>query len=142
MTKSLLIEEVWYKVPSVEHLWASSLGRVCSEPYFTPMPNGGFKTNKLEPTYGTTQKMSKSYSRKIIVFRRKSYKISSLVAEAFLGPRPFGYDVSHKDEDSFNNQSDNLLYETRKENLNRGKIKEYHKRVCRDKMNGRQCNYG
>lgn len=134
MTTSLLIEEVWNKVPSVEYLWASSLGRVCSEPYQTPMPYGGFKTNKLEPTYGVTQKMSANYQRKVITFRRKTYKVASLVAEAFLGERPQGLDVSHEDEDSFNNKSSNLEYRSRKYNLNLPKIKQYHREVCRNKM--------
>lgn len=98
------------------------------------MPNGGFKINKLEPTYGFIQKMSKNYSRKTIVFRRKTYRVSSLIAEAFLGVRPDGFDVSHEDEDSFNNNASNLRYETRKDNLNRPKIKEYHQKVCRQKM--------
>lgn len=98
------------------------------------MPYGGFKINKLEPTYGVTQKMSKSYRRKIIVFRRKTYKVATLVAEAFLGPRPKGLDVSHEDEDGLNNIASNLAYRTRKYNLNLPKIKEYHRSVCREKM--------
>lgn len=125
--------EEWRKVPNVDYLYASSLGRVCSEPYLTKMPRGGFKTNQLKPTYGITIKMSKNYSRKIIVFRRKTYRVASLVAAAFLGPKPDGLDVSHKDEDSSNNAASNLCYETRKENLNRPKIKAYHRRsrqVC------------
>ena len=121
-------------MPDVEYLYASSLGRVCSEPYQTNMPNGGFKTNQLNPTYGVTQTTSKGYSRKIIVFRRKTYRVASLVSAAFLGPKPEGFDVSHKDEDSFNNCESNLCYETRKKNLNRPKIKEYHAKVCRQKM--------
>lgn len=133
MTTSLLTEEVWKKVPSVEYLWASSLGRICSESYLTLMPRGGWKTNKLEPTYGYVQ-ATKNYKRKTIVFRRKTYRVASLVAEAFLGYRPDDLDVSHKDEDSLNNKSSNLMYESRKENLNRPKIKEYHKKVCRHKM--------
>jgi len=98
------------------------------------MPKGGFKINKLEPTYGVVQRMSKNYSRKILVFRRKTYKIATLIAEAFLGPKPKDLDVSHKDEDSFNNKSNNLLYESRKDNLNRPKIKNYHRKVCRQKI--------
>lgn len=78
--------------------------------------------------------MSKQYSRQIVVFRRKTYKVSSLVAEAFLGSRPEDCDVSHIDEDSLNNKFSNLIYETRKANLNRPKIKEYHKQACREKM--------
>lgn len=106
-------------MPSVDYLEASSLGRVRSVPYETPMPNGGIKTNELKPTEGLVQTNSPRYSRKIIVFRRKTYRIASLVAEAFHGPRPDGLDVSHLDQNSFNNRPENLCYETRKENINR-----------------------
>ena len=98
------------------------------------MPHGGFKTNEMTPTYGVTVQMSKGYARKQVTFRRKTYRVASLIAEAFLGPRPDGYDVAHEDEDSLNNQLGNLEYRTRKYNLNMPKIKEYHRRVCRDKM--------
>jgi len=78
--------------------------------------------------------MSKNYSRKIVVFRRKTYKVATLIAETFLGNKPEGFDVSHKDENSLNNKPSNLLYETRKVNLNRPAIKEYHRQACRWKM--------
>lgn len=134
MTSLLTKEEIWKRVPSSELLWASNHGRVSSDTYATPMPNGGFKLNKLMPTKGVLQKCSGNYSRLIIVFRRKTYKVASLVAEAFLGARPKGKVVSHSDEDSINNRPNNLEYITQKENLNKPKVKEYHRRVCRAKM--------
>ncbi len=98
------------------------------------MPKGGVKVNQMSPNYGITQKMSASYERKIIVFRRKTYRVASLIASAFLGEKPLGYDVAHEDEDSFNNRPYNLEYRTRKYNLNMPKIKEYHRAVCREKF--------
>jgi len=98
------------------------------------MPKGGYKTNQLAPTFGVVTKKSQNYFAMNLVFRRKNYKVASLVAAAFNGPRPNGHDVSHKDEDSLNNTPSNLVYETRKANLNRPKIKEYHRAVCREKM--------
>lgn len=44
--------------------------------------------------------------------------VHSLVAEAFLGPRPEGMVIDHKDGNSFNNHYTNLRYCTQKENLN------------------------
>lgn len=43
--------------------------------------------------------------------------ISHLVAAAFIGPRPIGYDVCHNDGVRTNNASYNLRYDTRKGNM-------------------------
>lgn len=48
---------------------------------------------------------------------RKHKTIHSLVAAAFLGPRPDGCDVNHIDGDKTNNAASNLEYVTRKENM-------------------------
>lgn len=131
--KSLLIEE-WRPVPSEPLLEASTEGRVRSVPYQTPMPYGGFKTNQLNPNFGVLHTESANYRRMQIVFRSKNYKVAALVAEAFIGPRPEGFDVSHEDENSLNNRPNNLLYRTHKSNLNMPKIKEYHRQACQWKM--------
>lgn len=44
-------------------------------------------------------------------------KIHSLVAEAFIGPRPLGADVNHRDGNKANNCIANLEYATRSENV-------------------------
>lgn len=49
--------------------------------------------------------------------RGKTTEIHTLVAAAFLGPRPLGLDVNHKDGLKTNNYADNLEYVTRSENL-------------------------
>lgn len=46
--------------------------------------------------------------------------VHSAVAEAFLGPRPAGYDIDHIDGDTHNNSVDNLAYCTHQENVQRG----------------------
>jgi len=129
-----LIYEVWKDVPGYEHLRASSFGRVCSKFYCTEMPRGGVKVNYMAATHGYRKFSSKNYFCMQVTFRRKSYKVATLVALAFLGPRPQGLDVSHIDEDSSNNRPENLVYESRKANLNRPKIKQYHRQICRSKM--------
>lgn len=42
--------------------------------------------------------------------------VHHLVAEAFIGPRPDGYEVAHGDGDKSNNRASNLRYATRAEN--------------------------
>ena len=43
--------------------------------------------------------------------------VHSLVAESFLGPRPEGFDVAHRDGTRTNNRVSNLRYLSRSENL-------------------------
>lgn len=128
--------ELWRSVPGEPLLEASSLGRIRSVPYATPMPYGGVKINQLNPTYGFVTKSSKTsnHLKRGIIFRRKNYSPAILVCTAFHGIRPDGAVVIHKDEDAFNNREDNLKWGTQKENLNMPIIKAYHSSVCRKKF--------
>ena len=49
----------------------------------------------------------------------KTYYVHEAVLLTFVGPRPEGMQVSHIDGDKLNNRLDNLLYESRKDNINR-----------------------
>lgn len=49
--------------------------------------------------------------------KRTAKTVHGLVAEAFLGPRPLGLDVNHKDGVKTNNVAANLEYVTRSQNL-------------------------
>ena len=48
--------------------------------------------------------------------KRRVRKVHSLVAEAFIGPRPDSMDVCHNDGNPANNHVDNLRYGTRSDN--------------------------
>jgi hypothetical protein len=48
--------------------------------------------------------------------RLNSKLVHALVAAAFIGPRPAGFDVAHLDGDGANNLADNLRYVSRSEN--------------------------
>ena len=52
----------------------------------------------------------------------KTHRIHRLVASTFLGKRPLGYEVNHKDGDKLNCQISNLEYVTRKQNATHARI--------------------
>jgi hypothetical protein len=49
-------------------------------------------------------------------FGKKNIRVHSLVAESFIGPRPDGYDVNHKNGVKSDNRASNLEYCTESEN--------------------------
>lgn len=60
---------------------------------------------------------AKNYKRVMLMCpkRRHAY-VHHLMAEAFLGPRPEGFMVLHKDDNGFHNVIDNIRYGDRDEN--------------------------
>jgi hypothetical protein len=52
--------------------------------------------------------------------KRRVLYIHSLVAKAFIGPRPEGYEVNHRDGDKTNNTRANLEYVTGTDNIRHG----------------------
>ena len=105
--------EIWKRVPSLPLFWASSWGRIKTEDYVHIMPHGGTCVRRISPTYG-----SRADGRMVVLFRRKTYKVHSLVCEAFHGKRPDGLKCLHIDENFRNNKPCNLKWGTQKENLN------------------------
>lgn len=112
-------DEEWRAVPTHDLLEASSLGRVRSREYVQPMPNGGERVRCLAPTYGVWQHASKVSRRRIVLLKRKTYRVARLVCLAFHGEPPPGLpNTLHGDEDPGNNRPSNLTWGTQKENLN------------------------
>jgi hypothetical protein len=58
----------------------------------------------------------KNYKRVMLMGPRRHAYIHHLMAEAFIGPRPEGAQVLHKDDDGFHNDLDNIRYGNREEN--------------------------
>ena len=111
--------EEWKPVPGYEgHYEVSSEGRVRSlrrELYSDRW--AGYRTISeriMKPTPGGTI----GYLAVTLRLNRqpKTHTVHTLVAAAFLGPRPEGMDVMHADDDPQNNRLENLSYGTRSEN--------------------------
>lgn len=105
----------------------------------------GRKTKELRPLKSIMPSPN-SYKKYLIVnlrnpggkWRTKSHDVHILVCEAFHGPRPYGqfpqdYHASHVDGDRYNNQPNNLKWETRQENEAR---KENHGTIMHGSKNG------
>lgn len=64
---------------------------------------------------------------------QKTIRVHTVVAEAFLGARPPGMDVLHKDGNALNNHRCNLAYGTKKQNM---QDRSSHGRTAMGEMNG------
>lgn len=104
------MSEEWRPVPEFDAYEVSSLGRIRRV------------TPACGATVGKCLKPTRMKSGYMLVTLRKdgksTYKtVHSIVAAAFIGPRPPGLDVRHGDHVRSNNRADNLEYGTRKENM-------------------------
>lgn len=94
----------WRAVPGYEGLYSvSSTGLVRSE-----------RQNKImSPTFKNHGYRGLRLSKGGVI---KDYHVARLVMLAFVGPRPTGAWINHKDGDKLNNCVDNLEYDTPQEN--------------------------
>lgn len=109
--------EVWKPVVGYEDLYeVSSLGRVRGLDRWTNHINGAkqqVRGRVLRP------KTCRGGYREVSLRKNESYKtllVHGVVAEAFLGSRPLGMQVNHRDGDKPNNHVKNLEYCTPSEN--------------------------
>ena len=103
------MEEVWKPVVNYEGLYeVSNKGNVKSLNFAR---SGSEKILKARVNSNGRLFTTLSKNKK-----KKHYTIHSLVAQAFIGERPKGYDVCHIDGDKCNNNLKNLKYDTRSQN--------------------------
>lgn len=110
-------EEIWREINNFPNYQISNLGRVrrmkgfgCPETRILKPQKGGYPSIKLSKEGEVYQK-----------------EIHCLVAETFLGPRPPGLTINHKDGDKKNNSNDNLEYVTYLENAHHARVKGLYK---------------
>jgi hypothetical protein len=98
--------EEWRLIPGFPNYAVSTTGRVVS--YQRPEPH------ELKPCVQHGGYLKFGLTRDGKLFSRTGH---SLVALAFLGPRPVGLEVRHLDGDPINNTLANLKYGTHEENM-------------------------
>lgn len=73
------------------------------------------KMKPLKPGINTSGYYNLSLAKGRNIYR--TYMVHTLVAGVFLGPRPEGMQINHKDGNKLNNVSDNLEYVTKSRNV-------------------------
>lgn len=116
LVENRIMEEIWKPVVGYEGRYeVSSLGRIKSLARQDIRGN-----NRVE----RIRKPVKPNGRYITVYLSADSKIHrrtlhSIIAEAFIGPRPEGMSIDHIDGDKINNNPTNLEYVTPRENSRR-----------------------
>lgn len=108
-----MIVEQWKPTPTFPGYEASSLGRV-------RVSNPGKNRPRLAVDGVLTNRVSeRGYYLVHLLLGGKRYGRAThrLVADAWLGPVPAGFEVNHIDGDKLNNTPENLEYTTRGENI-------------------------
>ncbi|MDL5055907.1 HNH endonuclease [Geitlerinema calcuttense] len=95
---------------------------IADYPNYAVSSSGNVKrvvTNKYHPHQRVLRQAPDGYGYQIVTLynpRQLTKKVHQLVMSAFVGPRPDGYEVNHKDGDKANNHLENLEYVTPAEN--------------------------
>ena len=97
-----------------DEIWKDIIG---SKTY--QVSNYGRVKNKITDYILKPQLLSETYYgvRVDINGITKTVRIHCLVTEAFLGPRPYKYDINHIDGNKLNNRLDNLEYCSKSDNV-------------------------
>lgn len=112
------MDEVWKPVVGHENEYeVSDKGRVRSISRYVRIVRHGVETTRLvEPRFLKPGRMNRFGHCSVAIGKGNSRTVHSLVAEAFLGPRPEGFDVAHLNGDGSDNRAENLAYVSRSEN--------------------------
>ena len=115
---------------SIEGAFVNDLGQFKLPNPTSTMPNGTPRVQETKWRSGEERwaKRGSSYKYLGTTYRKKNYKIHTLVCEAFHGPKPSEDSVVvHLNENGLDNRPENLKWGTQKENLNMPKFIEYCK---------------
>lgn len=111
-------EEMWKDIPGFEgHYQASSLGRIRSVDRIKEVqhPMGGLRHVRYPGKVLAIGINKLGYAR-VNLYHASNHRVATLVASAFLGPRPEGMEICHSDGNRINNAITNLRYDTKSNN--------------------------
>ena len=107
--------EEWRDIKWAPAYQVSSLGRVRSR--CKPGPKNSTRKPRLYATWSILDGSVTVYGYRSVIIDGQRKFAHVLVADAFLGPKPLGLEVNHKDANKLNNRTENLEYVTRRENI-------------------------
>lgn len=108
------MNEEWRPIPGHSDYEVSDLGRVRSTDRWINYSDG--RRHKHKGKLLHPGKIKEGYLIVHLGGKYKNRKVHHLVALAFIGKRPFGWEVCHNDNNKLNNKPDNLRYDTRPAN--------------------------
>lgn len=94
-------------VPGQEHYFAAPTGEV-----YTTNPSNRWRGKIVRLSEGDN---GRGYLR--VSINKRLVPVHAIIAETFIGPRPLGMEVNHKDGNKRNNKWQNLEYVTRSQNM-------------------------
>lgn len=109
--------EIW-KPTWHEHYEVSNLGRVRSYRAMGHIENTPIKNPRI-----LKATVSRNFRYPSVCFQNKRRFVHELVATAFIGPRPVGMEIDHKNGDRFDARVENLEYVTHSTNQKRAVIR-------------------
>ena len=107
--------EEWRVLPSNSTYEVSSLGNVRSRDHL--VWGGGVMGFYTKPGRDLKPGIASNGYPTVALGRGNTRTVHSLVAEAFLGPTPFGKEIRHGDGNRENPKLDNLSFGTRLDNI-------------------------
>ena len=116
-----LEDEVWRPVEGFEGIYeVSNQGRIRSLDRYIPFRRYGKEQKSF--VRGTVLKERPDEQERYSVYlcrngTKTTRKVHQLVLEAFVGPRPKGYEACHKNDVSTDNRLENLYWGTREQNV-------------------------
>lgn len=123
------MKEIWKPIPGYENIYSvSNHGQIKRD-----IVSQGAKIKILKLSFHKTgyYRIGLRKNKK-----RKTFSVAFLVASAFIGPRPKGLHINHKDTCKTNNHRLNLEYVTRAENMHHAsQNKLFHPKTGSDNGN-------